>query len=134
VITVNDLLLLAARGLIATMFFASARDKFRLDPAELRQIESLHLPVPKVLAILVGTFEVAAGAGLVLGVYLRLVALILALFVAVVSVLFVRFWSFKGAPETRTLLRNVFLANCAVTGGLICLAVAGPGKLALVGF
>ena len=130
----NDLLLLAARGLIATMFFASARDKFRLDPAELRQIESLHLPVPKVLAILVGTFEAAAGTGLILGLYVRAVALVLALFVAVVSVLFVQFWSFKGARETRTLLRNVFLANCAVTGGLIGLAVAGPGGLALGDF
>ena len=61
----------------------------------------------------------------------RVAAGALALFTAFVSLVFVRFWSFKGPPEMRTMMRNTFVGNVAITGGLIYLAVLGPGALAL---
>jgi putative oxidoreductase len=125
------MLLLIARILVAALFFTSARDKFRLDAAEVQQVASLHLPVPAFFLVLTGVFEGAGGVALVLGVYARVAAAALALFTLFVSLVFVRFWSFKGPLEMRTMMKNTFVGNVAITGGLVYLAVLGPGGLAL---
>lgn len=124
-------LLLVARVLMSTMFFTSARDKFRLDVTEVQQVASLHLPVPAYFLVLTGVFEAAGGVALVLGVYARVAAGALALFTVFVSLVFVRFWSFGGPPEMRSMLKTIFIGNLAITGGLIYLAALGPSELAL---
>jgi putative oxidoreductase len=128
-ITAQDVLLLIARVLMATMFFTSARDKFRLDATEVQQVASLHLPA--LFLVLTGIFEGAGGVVLVFGVGTRVAAGALALFTLFVSLVFVRFWSFKGPLEMRTMMKNTFVGNVAITGGLVYLAVLGPGGLAL---
>ena len=128
----EDIALLVARLLLAIMFMASALDKFRLDPVELRQIASLHLPAPRAIERLTGVFETVAVAALVFGIYARVAAVALALFVAFVSLMFVRFWSFDGPPDMRSMLRNIFLGNVAVIGGLLYVAVLGAGGFAFV--
>ena len=45
----EDIALFFARLLLAIMFVVSALDKFRLDPVEMGQISSLHLPAPAAL-------------------------------------------------------------------------------------
>jgi uncharacterized membrane protein YphA (DoxX/SURF4 family) len=82
--------------------------------------------------VLTGVFEGAGGAALVLGVYARVAAGALALFTVFVSLVFVRFWSFEGPLEMRTMLKNIFVSNVAITGGLVYIAVLGPGGLALL--
>jgi len=72
-----------------------------------------------------------AGAALVLGVYGRIAAILLAGFVLFVSLAFLRFWSFKGPAEAQIGMRNIFFANLAVAGGLACLAASGLGRLAV---
>lgn len=124
--------LLAGRVLLALMFIGSAIDKFRLNPVELQQIASLHLPSPKTIERLTGVFEVIAALALVLGIYARVAAVALALFVMFVSIMFVQFWSFDGPPDTKAMLRNIFFGNAAVTGGLLYVAVFGAGALAIV--
>jgi putative oxidoreductase len=128
----QNMLPLVSCVLMATMFFTSARDKFRLDATEVQQVASLHLPVPAFFLVLTGIFEGAGGVALALGVYARLAAGALALFTVFVSLVFVRFWSFEGPPEMRTMLKSTFVGNVAITGGLVYIAVLGPGGLALV--
>jgi len=128
----SDLLLLLARVLLATMFVVSATDKFRLDKLEMEQIASLHLPAPALIERLTGACELIGATSLVLGLYARVAAMALVLFVGFVSLVFLRFWSLDGSPEIRTTVRNTFVGNFAVIGGLIYVATLGPGKLALV--
>ncbi|XAH22140.1 DoxX family protein [Xylophilus sp. GW821-FHT01B05] len=128
----RDLCLLAARVMLAALFVTSALDKFRLEPAELQQIASLHLPAPAFFAVLVGIFEMVGAASLVLGAYARISAMALALFIAFVTLCFLQFWSFEGPAEMRAMLKNVFFGNIALTGGLLYLAVCGPGRFAFV--
>jgi len=90
-----DIALLVARLLLAVMFAVSALDKFRLDPVEMGQISSLHLPAPAALERLTGVFEMVGASALIFGVYARIAAVALALFVVFVSLIFVQFWSFK---------------------------------------
>lgn len=128
-VTGIDIALFAARVAISVMFVASALDKFRLDPVELKQISSLHLPAPATLERLTGLAEIIGAAALTLGPYARAAAIGLALFVAFVSIFFLRFWSFEGPDEARTGMRNAFLANVAVIGGLTYVAALGPGAM-----
>jgi putative oxidoreductase len=96
------------------------------------QISSLHLPAPAALERVTGVFEMVGATALVLGVYARVAAVALALFVAFVSLMFVQFWSFKGPDDARVMVRNLFVGNLAVIGGLLYVAAVGAGSLAFV--
>jgi putative oxidoreductase len=128
----EDIILFIARLLLATMFVVSALDKFRLNPVEMGQIASLHLPAPAAFERVTGLCEMAGAAALVLGIYARIAAVALALFVAFVSLAFVQFWSFKGPEDARVTVRNLFVGNLGVIGGLLYIAAVGAGGLAFV--
>jgi uncharacterized membrane protein YphA (DoxX/SURF4 family) len=55
----------------------------------------------------------------------------LALFVAFVSLAFVRFWSIERPADARVMVRNLFIGNVAIVSGLLYVAVAGAGQLTL---
>lgn len=122
-----DLIALIARLLIAAMFVASARDKFRGDPQEIAMIRGLGLPAPERLETLTGLFELTGAAALAVGLGARMAALLLAGFLVFLTATFLRYWSFAGPIEGRVAMRNAFYGNVAVVGGLLLLFVAGPG-------
>jgi putative oxidoreductase len=127
----DDIVRLVARTVLAAMFVVTALDKFRLDPVEKGQISSPHLPAPSALERLTGICQVVGAAALFLGVFARIAAVELALFVAFISLAFVQFWSFKGPADARVMVRNLIFGNVATLGGLLYVAVAGAGRLAL---
>ena len=97
----------------------------------MEQIATLHLPAPALLERFTGICELLGATALVLGVYARAAAVASALFVGFVSLFFLRFWSFEGAPDVRTSIRNTFVGNFAVIGGLLYVATLGPGGIAV---
>jgi uncharacterized membrane protein YphA (DoxX/SURF4 family) len=56
----------------------------------------------------------------------------LPLFVAFVSLAFVQFWSIGRPADARVMVRNLFIGNVAIVSGLLYVAVAGAGQLALL--
>ena len=120
--------LLVARCLLALVFAASAYDKFKAPPLEIAMLSSLKLPYPRLVERGIGVFEAIGVTSLVLGVYARPISLLLAAFMLVVTVMFVRFWSEHG--EKRSADRNVFFSNLSIVGGCLFLAIAGPGRMA----
>ena len=126
-----DALLLVARIAFVAMFVSSALDKFKADPKEVAMIASLHLPAPKSLEWLTGAFEGIASLLILVGVGTRWAALALLGFVVLTTLAFLRYWSFKGPPDAKHSMKNIFFANWAVVAGLICLAIVGPGRWAL---
>ena len=73
-----------------------------------------------------------SAAALFVGVYSRIAAVAQALFVAFVSLAFVQFWSIKGPADARVFVRNLFFGNVAIVGGMVYVAAAGTGRLALL--
>jgi len=71
-------------------------------------------------------------AALSMCVYSRIAAVALALFVAFVSLAFVQFWSIERPADARVMVRNLFIGNVAIVSGLLYVAVAGAGQLALL--
>lgn len=124
----DDLGLLFARCLLSLVFAASAYDKFKAPPREVEMLSNLHLPFPRLIERGVGAFEVAGVASLLLGVYARPMSLLLGVFMLVVTVLFVRFWSEQGEKQLAD--RNVFFSNLSIVGGCLLLAISGPGRMA----
>jgi uncharacterized membrane protein YphA (DoxX/SURF4 family) len=128
--TSTDLLLLAARCCLATVFVASAYTKFLAPPEEIKVIAQLHLPAPKLLERLAGFCESIGATALVLGVLAPTVSVLLVCLMLFISFAILNFRSERGQPQVRAQKRNAFFANIAVAGGLIYVAAIGPGRLA----
>lgn len=127
----SDIVLLLARLLMAALFLASGMPKLLGEPAEAKAIADLGFPAAGILLRLTGFGLVAGAAMLAFGAWTRVAAASLALFVVVVTPLFLRFWRVDDALQ-RVKLLQAFLGNVGITGGLLAFAATGPGGLALL--
>jgi putative oxidoreductase len=123
--------LLVARCLLSLVFAASAYDKFRAPPEELAMLSRLHVPFPRLVERGIGGFEVLGAISLISGFYARPTSLVLALFLCLLTVMVVHFWS-EQDPK-RSVDRNTFFSNFSIIGGCLYIAIAGPGRLAWAG-
>lgn len=120
---------LAGRLLLALLFLPAGISKIGGFDGTVGYIASAGLPLPQLGAILAILVEVGGGAALVLGLWTRFAALALALFTLVATFAFHNFWAM---PENMAMMQQLmFFKNLAVVGGLLMLAVAGPGSLSL---
>jgi hypothetical protein len=102
---------LTGRLFLACVFSASAYDKFLRVPGEVQVVTSLHIPAPRTVLVLVGVFETLGALALVIGIYARQPSVLLALFMVVISLAVLRFWSPAGGgrsarPEVERLCRQ----------------------------
>ena len=120
--------LLLARLLVAWMFLASGHAALTDIAGTAGYFVGLGLPMPALAAWGTGIFEVAAGLLLVAGYRLRLVAPALAGFCLAAS-----FLGHYGEGEGVMAFwhTQMFMKDIAVAGGLVALAVAGPGRLSI---
>lgn len=125
----RDVCLLVARLLIAPMFFMSGLSKAMEWPGVVDAVASQGIPMPLVAGALATAVEIAGAVLIVLGLLTRWAALALAAFTAVASYYFHAFWAM---PEAEQGMQQImFMKNVAVIGGLLALAGAGPGRIAL---
>jgi putative oxidoreductase len=118
-------LLLAARFLLALMFILAGFGKLTNAAGTAQFMASGGLPNLPILALLVGLFEVLAGAALIVGFKARWAALALAAFTAIATLLFHAYWS-KPADQ-QYIQQLMFLKNFAVVGGMLAVAALGAG-------
>ena len=117
---VSDLL---GRVLIAALFVLAGWSKLSAYAGTQAYMQSAH--VPGGLLPLVIFVELGGGLAIVLGLYTRLVALVLAGFAIVTAFLF-----HGGADQVSQIM---FLKNFAIAGGFLFLVANGPGKISLDG-
>lgn len=116
---------LVGRILLAVMFIISGWGKIGGFDGTVGYIGSVGLPMPQVLAIATIILELVAGVLLVIGWKTRWAAWALALFTLLAGVLFHNYWTL---PADKQMMQQImFLKNLSITGGLLMLAVAGPG-------
>jgi putative oxidoreductase len=92
----------------------------------------LGLPVPYLVAIGTGLFEIAAGALLVVGFQTRIVAAALAAFCLFAT--YVGHYGQGGDPGAVFTHQQMLLKDIAVAGGLILIALYGGGMLSVDAF
>jgi putative oxidoreductase len=123
------LLPLLARILIAPLFLVSALRSLYAVAGTAGYFARLGVPMPEVMTWVVIAIELAGAVLLIAGWQTRFTAWVLVAFVVVATLLAHRFWA--GDPAQYANQLNHFLKNLAVIGGLLLLAVHGPGRVAL---
>lgn len=110
---------LLARLLLAVLFFTASIAKIRAWDSNVEYIASRHLPFPAVLLAGALVVELATWIALATGVRARLVAAIAFVYMIPVTLVFHKF------------LSTNFQKNLGMMGGLLMVAVYGPGRLVL---
>lgn len=122
--------LLVGRIFLVGIFVFSGAVKFVDISGTAAHIGSKGLPGPALLATAAGAVEVICGSMIALGWKTRIAALALILFTAVAGLLFHDFWNVPAGREQIGQMLHLW-KNLSIVGGLMVLAIAGPGRLSL---
>ena len=128
----SGVLLLIVRILLAAMFLASGHTALFDIAATTSYFAGLGLQPAAVLAWAVGIFELLAGMLLVVGFQTRATAVALAVFTLVATWLG-HYGQGGDDPAAVFVHSQALLKDLAVAGGMILLALHGPGRLAIDG-
>jgi putative oxidoreductase len=123
--TNQNAMALVGRILLASMFLLSGISKVTGFEGTVGYISSVGLPLATLLAVGAMVLEIVAGIALIIGFKTRWAALALALFTIAAAVLFHNYWAMPASAQM--MQQIIFMKNVAVTGGLLMLAIAGPG-------
>ena len=123
------MILAIARTLLVAMFIFSGLVKFMDLTRTAAHIAGKGLPAPMLLAACAGALEVTGGVLVMIGYRTREAALALALFSIATAILFHDFWNQAGREQVAQML-NAW-ENVSVAGGLVFVAFAGPGPVAV---
>jgi putative oxidoreductase len=127
----ESILNLLGRIAIAALFLPAGLNKLMGMDGVTSYFASLGLPVVAVLVWVVIAIEVLGGVALILGYKTRLVAIGLAIFTVLASIVGHAFWA---APvDAAFIAQLLFFKNMAVTGGLLVLASSGAGSISIDG-
>ncbi|MFJ4344360.1 DoxX family protein [Pseudomonas sp. NPDC089401] len=127
----RDLTLLIARVLLMILFVLSGWAKLTGFEGTVGYMSSLGAPVPMAAAAVAVIMEFFVAIVLILGFYTRPLALLFALFVLGTALLGHPFWSM--VEPARAANMTQFFKNLSIVGGLLALAVSGPGRFSLDG-
>jgi len=120
----NDALALLARVLLAAIFLLSGLAKLADPAGTAAYVASAGLPAPLIAAWGAALLETVGGLALIVGDRARPLALALAGF-SVVAALFFH----NNFADQNQMIH--FMKNLAIAGGLLQLAITGPGRFAL---
>ena len=124
------ILLLLARVLLAAMFISSGYSALSDIAGTASYFAGLGLGPASFLAWAVGIFEIVTGALLVIGFQTRPTAVLLAVFSVVAS--FLGHYGQGGDDAMAAFMHSqALMKDIAVAGGMIALAVGGPGRLSV---
>jgi putative oxidoreductase len=124
----RDLLILIARVLLMALFLISGWSKLTDFQGTAGYLASIGTPVPSVAAAIAVLMEVVVAIALLVGIFVRPLALLMALFVLGTGLLGHAFWGMEGTDQASNMTQ--FYKNLAIMGGLVLLAVTGPGRFA----
>ncbi|WP_269931636.1 DoxX family protein [Aminobacter sp. HY435] len=126
----KGLVLLAARLLIAVLFVPAGVSTLTNISGSAGYFAGLGLPLPTLLAIVVGLIELLGGALVMVGFQVTLVCAGLALF-AVAAGFIGHYGQGGGDPALTFMHQQALMKDIAISGGLLALAAAGGGALSL---
>ena len=128
--THRDTWILLARILLMVLFVSSGWSKLADYQGTAGYLASLGTPLPEVATAVAIIMELLVGIALLAGLWVRPLALLMAVFVLATGVIGHPFWSMEGADRAMNMTQ--FYKNLAITGGLLLLAVTGAGRFALL--
>ena len=125
----NDLALLVSRILLTSLFILFGWSKITGFSGTVGFMEHEGLPAPMLATIIAVIMEFVVGILLLVGFFTRPLAVLLAIYTIATAFIGHHFWTMTGADQMANMID--FYKNISITGGLIALAVTGPGKLSI---
>lgn len=129
--TYQNALNLVGRLLIVALFLPAGLSKITGFEGSVGYFTSLGMSTPALGVIIAIIAEVLGGVALLVGFQTRIVAVLLAIFTLVASIIGHAYWA---APADQAFVAQLlFFKNIAVIGGLLVLAASGAGKFSIDG-
>ena len=125
----RDAELLLGRILIAALFLPAGIEKIVGWPAVVHEIAVHGAPLPLLAGIIAVLCEVLVTGLILLGVLVRPLSVILAIYTVGTALIAHRYWQMHGPAASIAHIN--FYKNLAIAGGLLALSAAGSGRLAL---
>ena len=126
----RDTWILLARILLMALFITSGWSKLIDYQGTVGYLASINTPMPQVATAIAVIMEFFVGLAILFGVWVRPLALLMALFALGTGLIGHPFWSMEGADRAMNMTQ--FYKNLAIVGGLLLLAVTGAGRYALM--
>jgi putative oxidoreductase len=120
---------LLARILLAQVFIISGTGKIKAFFATSVFMGNMGIPLPQLMLVLTIALEIGGGLLLVVGWQARWAALAFFGFTFLTAVLFHPFWSVE--PQALGGQLNNFMKNLSIMGGMLYIAIHGPGALSI---
>ncbi|MEA5669352.1 DoxX family protein [Stenotrophomonas sp. ATCM1_4] len=125
----RDGVILVARILLMALFISSGISKLANFSGTVAYMGVLHAPLPELATSISIFMEVFVGLAILLGVWVRPLALLFVLFTLGTALIGHAFWTMESPDRDLNLIH--FFKNLAICGGLLLLAVTGGGRYAL---
>ena len=116
----------AGRVLVGVLFLWAGIDKVIGWQGALQEVVAGGLPLPSVMLALTVLLQVAGGAAIILGRFLRASCWALAGFTALATVLYHGFWHASGAARHAELIP--FMEHVCIVGGLLVVSTLEPRR------
>lgn len=125
----KDELFLLARVLLMVLFVLFGWQKLTGFSGTVAYMNSAGAPAPTLSAIIAVVMELIVGIAIVIGFYTRPLALLLALYTLGTAFIGHHYWTMTGMEQYANMIN--FYKNLSIIGGLLLLAVTGPGRYSL---
>jgi putative oxidoreductase len=117
------------RVLMSSIFLVSAVLKLTTFPYYVGMLAERGLPLPTVAIAGAAVVELLGGLAILVGFKTRIASWLLFVYLIPTSILFHNYWALQGA--LRAEMEAHFFKNMAIMGGLLFLAMWGPGAYSL---
>ncbi|KVM63319.1 DoxX family protein [Burkholderia ubonensis] len=125
----RDGLLLAARVLMMVLFILFGWQKLTGFSGTVAYMASTGAPSPELSAVIAVAVELVGGLLIAIGFHTRPLALLFAAYTVATAFIGHRYWAAHGMDQYIAMIN--FYKNVSIVGGLLLLALTGPGKYSL---
>ena len=125
----NDFVLLVSRVLLSALFILFGWAKITGFSGTVDYMAHVGAPVPMLSAVIAVVMEFVVGILILVGFYTRPLAVLLALYTVATAFIGHHFWTMTGADQMANMIN--FYKNVSIAGGLLALAVTGPGRFSI---
>jgi putative oxidoreductase len=125
----KDGLILLGRILLMVLFVLFGWSKLTDFGSTAAEMTQAGLPLPIVAAAVAIVMEFLVGLAIVVGLYVRPLALLLAAYTLATGFIGHRYWTMQGVEHMANMIN--FYKNVSIVGGLLLLAATGAGKYSI---
>lgn len=125
----RDVLLLLSRILLVILFVMFGWKKIIDFSGTIAFMGTEGAPAPIISAAIAVVMELFVGIAILVGFQTRPLALLLALYTIGTALIGHRYWTMTGGEQINNMIH--FYKNIAISGGLLALCAAGPGRFSI---